>query len=1134
MHKSLITLSLAAIVAFGVQASPSAPKGELKAVFSEDFSGLSEGSEANPSATEISADKTVDPALMHGMQWKGRGLHAAGGVLAVLNFEESDWFGTETKQGYLECPMTDVRLDEGQFEVRFKARTKARPSAKIHIEVYDPYTTNSVAATTVDITSEWATYRAELSHPGYGNHLAFVQMASEEEEWFIDDFEIVQDYYGLMPPIVHFPRNVSYSQFTGRWNPVPLATSYLVSAYSLSDDGAPAYIVKDMPTTECTATITGTVKGTDYYYTVRSVNDRYTSDAAESRRVHVPLTALDTPEPLPATDITTDGFTAHWQPTFRAMGYILSLSREHVATDDELFTIVDENFDKCPGYGADYPDYPAVFYGNLDDYTTLPGWEAPNGAYTLPGMFGLDNYWKKYETISLTSPAMNLSADNGRFSVILKVKGTVGDGVTVKCGEVEKTNKIGATRDELTFDFDNGTAETRFVITFDGDDKLFFDNIIVRQTVHAGDTVVENVATYRTDNPATDYALTSLHAKNGDVFSYTVAAWSYSLDEDGVWGPDVFSQPSRPERVAIAAEKHMAPVLKEGFSRSESTTPGGGYYAESLYFTAADHADNDGWFSNSVYEAERAVKFNAKTKTGYLLSPSLEFSKPVAEEVTVRFRAQTWKGDNIYVCVEIDGDPSTVQKVDSDASTNITDRSEAPFEITFTNVPSGSKLRFYAEKRSDKLHRFFLSDIVVLETVDNAVAALHSSAYYHKFNDLMAGNDSEVRTIDIVGHSCSEPIAIATQEKSNFSVRKADGWDDLKGGRLEISFVPVNAGTKLETLTVASGTNVEKILLGGHAKVYAPVATAPSAVTENSFTATWQKTAGMDELVVSVYTKEEKPLVSANLMFTKYIEGKSNNRALEIFNGTGATVNLKGWKLRMEANGAGGITACEYSLPDKDLENGKTFTLCNAQFGALRDIADATIGYNDGGYANITTFTGDDAIGLFDPQDKLVDLLGYESYDCNDLVSGVWGTDVTYYRRSDSYDPHPKFYVEEWIKHPMDYCDGYGTHTMDATGSVRNIVKKIAVAGDATELVVDGLKGGTTYYYAIEGHSNGLATPSSKEISVTTDGTGVEDVTVDHDAEVEYFNLQGVKIANPGTGIYIRRQGTHVTKVYID
>ena len=37
----------------------------------------------------------------------------------------------------------------------------------------------------------------------------------------------------------------------------------------------------------------------------------------------------------------------------------------------------------------------------------------------------------------------------------------------------------------------------------------------------------------------------------------------------------------------------------------------------------------------------------------------------------------------------------------------------------------------------------------------------------------------------------------------------------------------------------------------------------------------------------------------------------------------------------------------------------------------------------------------------------------------------------------------------------------------------------------------------------------------------------------DNDGPVEYFNLQGVRVAEPVSGIYIRRQGTSVSKIVV-
>ncbi len=51
-------------------------------------------------------------------------------------------------------------------------------------------------------------------------------------------------------------------------------------------------------------------------------------------------------------------------------------------------------------------------------------------------------------------------------------------------------------------------------------------------------------------------------------------------------------------------------------------------------------------------------------------------------------------------------------------------------------------------------------------------------------------------------------------------------------------------------------------------------------------------------------------------------------------------------------------------------------------------------------------------------------------------------------------------------------------------------------------------------------------------VDVTT--VGIENVSAeDADAPVEYFNLQGIRVAEPKAGIYIRRQGRSASKVYI-
>ena len=65
----------------------------------------------------------------------------------------------------------------------------------------------------------------------------------------------------------------------------------------------------------------------------------------------------------------------------------------------------------------------------------------------------------------------------------------------------------------------------------------------------------------------------------------------------------------------------------------------------------------------------------------------------------------------------------------------------------------------------------------------------------------------------------------------------------------------------------------------------------------------------------------------------------------------------------------------------------------------------------------------------------------------------------------------------------------------------------------------------------LKAYSNGKTTV--KEISLLTEdySTSVELVDSENNAPIEYFNMQGVKTENPTNGVYIKKQGSKITKV---
>ncbi len=79
--------------------------------------------------------------------------------------------------------------------------------------------------------------------------------------------------------------------------------------------------------------------------------------------------------------------------------------------------------------------------------------------------------------------------------------------------------------------------------------------------------------------------------------------------------------------------------------------------------------------------------------------------------------------------------------------------------------------------------------------------------------------------------------------------------------------------------------------------------------------------------------------------------------------------------------------------------------------------------------------------------------------------------------------------------------------------------------GNASNEVVQG--------YAVP-RTEAAVTPAAAKYAFNTENVGINKVAVDNEnAPVEYYNLQGVKVANPSNGVFIKVQGKKATKVYI-
>ena len=102
------------------------------------------------------------------------------------------------------------------------------------------------------------------------------------------------------------------------------------------------------------------------------------------------------------------------------------------------------------------------------------------------------------------------------------------------------------------------------------------------------------------------------------------------------------------------------------------------------------------------------------------------------------------------------------------------------------------------------------------------------------------------------------------------------------------------------------------------------------------------------------------------LFISEYVEGSSNNKAIEIYNPTGVAVNLSGYKLQLYANGS--ATATSVLSLAGTVAAGDVYVVVNSQANAaIKAARDTTSG--------VTNFNGDDAVALLNGT-TVIDVIG--------------------------------------------------------------------------------------------------------------------------------------------------------------
>ncbi len=248
------------------------------------------------------------------------------------------------------------------------------------------------------------------------------------------------------------------------------------------------------------------------------------------RNATSPVT-LERVKALPATQISSDGFTANWQAVDGAEAYCVFVYSRYTAPSAGEYAVMAEDFSGIDDGSVIEPAGGDELYVDLAElgYSDMYGWSA----YAYP------NYIPSMVAGLVYSPYMDLRHNDGRYKLVVSAYATEGDTIRLEShGTGEKilykyaahvpNDHQGISQD--TIEFANGSKDTFFSIinvTAEVSQPDYFDAFEVLQDLEEGDVVNVMIASNEAVEAEDDWG--------NAVTSCRFASLPYKGDATVVW-----------------------------------------------------------------------------------------------------------------------------------------------------------------------------------------------------------------------------------------------------------------------------------------------------------------------------------------------------------------------------------------------------------------------------------------------------------------------------------------------------------------------------------------------------------------------------------------------------------------------
>jgi hypothetical protein len=317
-------------------------------------------------------------------------------------------------------------------------------------------------------------------------------------------------------------------------------------------------------------------------------------------------------------------------------------------------------------------------------------------------------------------------------------------------------------------------------------------------------------------------------------------------------------------------------------------------------------------------------------------------------------------------------------------------------------------------------------------------------------------NDVRTQTLHIQGANISSDLQVSLVKNSStitLSTPVIPADSALNGFNLSITFTPVTTGFVRDTLVIQGGGITETLRIPVQALASADFITLePTDITPVGGTLQWISDPLATGYKLNLYQGDKQ---AGDLIISTYVDGSSWNKALELYNGTGRTIDLSNYSLQKQSNGSGyfGSTLKLSGM----LDNNKSYVIVSRSCTTADLVAKAQL-LTD----SVLQYNGNDAVALV-RSGVTIDMVGQADAGAD----VIWGDKVTLQRNPGITHPASTFNGAEWSTLPSDSYAMLGNHPMTLATSSTYLLQD-ALTGKITSYPLLNLSPDNIYTYSVE------------------------------------------------------------------